>query len=999
VTGSSPVGGLVGDNEGAVTASYYNKDTTGQSDTGKGEPKTTAELQTPTTFAGWDFAGSWGINPQQNESYPFLRWQQEYTDAQFAGGTGEMGTPYQVATPWQLNNIRMYLNLNYILSENIDMSTYLSASGDGYNSGAGWEPIGTSGAPFIGTFDGGGHTIGGLLINQPDTDEVGLFGYVEDAVIRNTHLADAAVTGRDYVGGLAGINHGMVSGSCIAGVVQGRNSVGGLAGRNYYNGSITGSFANCTVTGTDYVGGLAGTNHGGAVTASYAVGDVTGSSIVGGLVGYNDRDIIRSYALGAVKGEDFTGGLVGHSHALSNSAGSLWGMETSGLADSAGGTGKTSAEMKTYSAFYEAGWDFIGETENGDEDYWGIDESITDPVNNGYPFLAWQGYDHKIRPAVTTGEVDDITAKTAAVQGEITYLGYPGNPTQHGVVWSEEVNPTLDDSITEEGAASATGTFTSTITGLEPDTVYYVRAYVTNAAGTFYGEQVQFITTESPGTVNIAVIPGVTAPATGGTPVTAITGTDQYTGTVSWSPGHNPFQGATVYTATVTLTAKAGFTFEGVAAGFFTMAGATSTANDADSGIVTAIFPVTEAAPDPQYITVTDTSPADGATGVSRTPTVTLTFSDNIQADSGYGDITLKDAGSSTVSISKSISGQVLTITPEGNLTYGTTYTVTVPADAVKSADTEANLAEQYQFSFTTRSAPTGGGGGGGGSPAPKPATETSKKINAADGGTVSLGGVSVHIPAGALPGGATFSIRKLTQKEVDDIVPQGLRLKMAGDIYDITTTGSRDFGDSTITIKIPYDPDEIAAGETPVNNYYDEETGAWTALETTVEQDADGKWYAVVRVNHLTEFAVFSAAVVEPAQPQKVIKLTIGSTEATIDGQPYTLDAAPFVKPEVSRTLVPLRFVSEALGTLVEWRAEMHEVVIRENRNGQQVEIILTIDSGQALVNNAPLTLDCPAQLHPSGRTFVPLRLVSEALGARVEWDAINNTINITRM
>ena len=77
VTGSSDVGGLVGRNNGTITASYYNSHTTGQSDTGKGESKITAELQTPTGYAGiyatwtdgttdyWDF----GTNGQ----YPVLK--------------------------------------------------------------------------------------------------------------------------------------------------------------------------------------------------------------------------------------------------------------------------------------------------------------------------------------------------------------------------------------------------------------------------------------------------------------------------------------------------------------------------------------------------------------------------------------------------------------------------------------------------------------------------------------------------------------------------------------------------------------------------------------------------------------------------------------------------------------------------------------------------------------------------------------------------------------
>lgn len=93
--------------------------------------------------------------------------------------------------------------------------------------------------------------------------------------------------------------------------------------------------------------------------------------------------------------------------------------------------------------------------------------------------------------------------------------------------------------------------------------------------------------------VNIAAIPGVTAPVTGATPVTAITETAQYTGTVTWSPVAATFAAATAYTATITLTAKAGFTLTGVAANFFTVAGATSDTNPANSGVVTAEFPTT----------------------------------------------------------------------------------------------------------------------------------------------------------------------------------------------------------------------------------------------------------------------------------------------------------------------------------------------------------------------------------------------------------------------
>ena len=110
------------------------------------------------------------------------------------------------------------------------------------------------------------------------------------------------------------------------------------------------------------------------------------------------------------------------------------------------------------------------------------------------------------------------------------------------------------------------------LTGLDEETTYFVKAYVINELGTYYGEQVQF-TTPALATVDIAAIPGITPPIAGQSPVVSITETDQYSGSISWNPVHDQFLCVAVYTATITLTAKAGYTFEACAANFFTVAG------------------------------------------------------------------------------------------------------------------------------------------------------------------------------------------------------------------------------------------------------------------------------------------------------------------------------------------------------------------------------------------------------------------------------------------
>jgi uncharacterized protein (TIGR02145 family) len=96
-------------------------------------------------------------------------------------------------------------------------------------------------------------------------------------------------------------------------------------------------------------------------------------------------------------------------------------------------------------------------------------------------------------PVLSTREVTDITENSATSGGNITDDG--GAPiTVHGVCWSTNENPTIDDNKTEDGTGA--GSFTSSVTGLEPNTTYYLRAYATNSAGTSYGSTMSFTTQE-----------------------------------------------------------------------------------------------------------------------------------------------------------------------------------------------------------------------------------------------------------------------------------------------------------------------------------------------------------------------------------------------------------------------------------------------------------------------------------------------------------------------
>lgn len=110
--------------------------------------------------------------------------------------------------------------------------------------------------------------------------------------------------------------------------------------------------------------------------------------------------------------------------------------------------------------------------------------------------------------------------------------------------------------------------------------------------------------------------------------------------------------------------------------------------------------------------------------------------------------------------------------------------------------------------------------------------------------------------------------------------------------------------------------------------------------------------------------------------------------------------DQKPFIDTSVNRTYVPVRFVSEALGAQVDWNNDAQTVSIQK----PDLSVLLKIDSDQATtvvgsVYNT-ITLDAPATL-VNDRTMVPLRFVSETLGAKVIWtpapqEGVNSKVDI---
>jgi hypothetical protein len=419
---SSNVGGLVGSSSSAtVTNSFWDTQTSGQSSSDGGTGKTTSQMKTESTFtdATWDFAGEstngnndyWDINADRNAGYPYLDWQTFSEGTAPGSGDGTSGSPYQIAT---LDNLLWISTHSSSWGKNFTQTADIDASStEDWNLGDGFSPIGNETNKFTGVYNGNSHSISSIYINRPNKNYQGVFGYTSGATVKNIGVTNVDISGNGFSGGLAGMNESssLVSHSYATGSFSGHDTeIGGLVGTN--NATVSYCYSSCTVNSTaDDAGGLVGGNAG-TISCSYATGNVTtigdeagglvginwgpspeinncyckgnvsGREAVGGFIGANWKTITNSYSTGTVTGTSYVGGFVGDNDAgtVNNS---FWDTETSGESSSGGGTGKTTSEMKTKSTFTGAGWDFVGESTNGNNDYWDIDGS----KNDGYPIL------------------------------------------------------------------------------------------------------------------------------------------------------------------------------------------------------------------------------------------------------------------------------------------------------------------------------------------------------------------------------------------------------------------------------------------------------------------------------------------------------------------------------------------------------------------------------------------------------------------------------------
>jgi len=261
----------------------------------------------------------------------------------FGGGDGTAISPYIVQDAHDLWAVRNDLSAHYVQANNIDLNIFVE--------GNGWEPIGQSGTPFTGLYNGNNFEIKNLWCGNI-TGRVGLFGYVAGGFLHNitlsnvilakpgldtgalagyiTNTAENAVVnchatgiineqktyaGTSGIGGLIGCTYrGGIKDSSFTGIVRsyGGYHAGGLVG--YLNSSTQKCWVNAEIDAenTITVGGFAGYIEGYNHAYNYAITNIISArQIVGGFAGRTKGQILNCWARGKVQGNSSVGGFTG----------------------------------------------------------------------------------------------------------------------------------------------------------------------------------------------------------------------------------------------------------------------------------------------------------------------------------------------------------------------------------------------------------------------------------------------------------------------------------------------------------------------------------------------------------------------------------------------------------------------------------------------------------------------------------------------------------------
>jgi hypothetical protein len=440
------------------------------------------------------------------------------TVAEAPTGLGTLDEPYLISTlanlKWLSEN-SAHWNKHFLQTADINATETAT-----WNDGTGWNPIGLENTCFSGVYNGGGFKIEGIFINRPDNSYLGLFGCISlNATISNLGLVDVNITGKNYIGSLAGSTWQITVSNCYStGVISAVDYAGGLIGSADFS-TIKNSYSSTNVSGSLYIAGLIGHSGWntdidgcfarGNITAdifsagfigrayytniknSYSHGNVTSNTSGSGFIGIvHNSEVVNCYSTGKVTGTDKQGFIFSENGLKIK--GSFWDTEASEVTEDQFAEAKTTVQMNDFSTFITKGWEFKG---TGSNKVWNIGNGR----NNGYPYHDWQFPDDEAPglphlPYYELLSVVNVVKEGAEVNLRVILMGDPEIVEFGACVSSSSEPPTIDD-LTYMITIDGPGEFNLLMGDLEANTTYQVRLFAKNGDDVVnYSQQLSFHT-------------------------------------------------------------------------------------------------------------------------------------------------------------------------------------------------------------------------------------------------------------------------------------------------------------------------------------------------------------------------------------------------------------------------------------------------------------------------------------------------------------------------
>ena len=913
------------------------------------------------------------IEPQEESKKELLKgisllMGEENSTAVFENETADFEGKGTAANPYKIQNVddlkklaekvnggEAYANTYFKLTANIDL-----------NNEPNWTPIGTEDTLFQGTFDGGGHQITNLKIGKREYG--GLFGNVWGATIQNCNVT-GEVNGYNYSGGIVGYanDNTHILNCSFQGNVEGNGQDrGGIVGSTSIGCDVSGCFVTGTVTGGNCVGGIAG-NGVGTIKNCYALADVTAAGdSAGGIAGYAyNLSIENCYYSGKVSSNGNAGGIAGIARnsgiqncvSLAERVTGVWqvnriagGNHNATLTDNYAWSG-TKINGNPVSADDAEGVNGADLTYAGGtlspqfSAIFGEDNSAWDFTEDGLPILKNTG-----------------GTQLSELPKCMTGVGFDGFGIKTNPYLIEDVEDLKLLAKKVNGGTTYEKTYFKQTADIdlnnEPWTPIGTVIVINNGKdarpfkGTFDGDGYKITNLKVTGNSNNAGLFGYTQDAT--------IKNCNVTGEVSGSSDVGGIVGnADGKTQILSCSFRGDVTGEDSYIGGIAGSARGTIKNCYALADVTASF-----------------VDAGGIAGYAYHVTIeNCYYSGNVSAGNDAGGIAGFASGSTIkncVSLAKSVTGsenvnrilgdvsKVENVTLTSNYGYNRTKLVVYEKEDYADGKDEKDGTNVFVS-------------------AGKLMTDVPNQIlfDWEANGFTTANGWSIPIDAYKLP-----SLREGVYPDLPNLpeepVPTKKRSGGGGSTATPTYTAQFDTNGGSAVIEIKTDKngkiekpaDPTKEGYIFVGWYSDSKLTK--PFDFNAELTANSTLYAKWKENN-------------------EIILTIGSQKISVFGREIKNDVAPKIVND--RTMLPIRIVAESLGGTVTWNGELQRVTIQK---GADV-ILITIGADTAYVNGTAVKLDAAAFVE-NGRTYLPLRFVSETLGAQVAWNEAEKTVTITK-